>query len=300
MRAKAELVPSRFWVSSDFEICVHEFHYVTRGFDALPHTHAEYNITFCLEQKLEYVIEERVEQLGPGDVLIINPGDVHFGRYGEASHHARGVTLHISERALRNVLTQMRIIGEDDARRFSFYGKAHSPGVARMADELVQELDRRQRGWEILVHSLIPQMLVGLFRDALTPSLVPAAREIPRQLPSWQMVQALEYMNSRGKSDFSLAELCVQIGSSPSRFIRLFTNSANASPHTFYNHLLIAKAQNLLLTEQCSIKELAYHLGFQNDGHFCTLFRQVAGTTPKVFRTLEAAQSSPPPVIPES
>src|SRR5581483_8002234 len=154
--------------------------------------------------------------------------------------------------------------------------------------DLVKELSERQRGWEILVPSLIPQMLVGLFRDALAPSLTPPDRQIPRQLPSWQMVQALEYMNSRGKSDFSLAELCVQIGSSPSRFIRLFTNSANISPHTFYNQLLIAKAQDLLRTEQCSVKEVAYRLGFQNDGHFCTLFRQVSGTTPKGFRTLAA------------
>lgn len=294
MKIRREQVPSRFWLSSDLELCVHEFEYLTTGFDALPHTHAEYNITFCLDQNLEYDIEGSLERLGPGEVIAINPGQVHFGRYGNGQEAARGVTLHVSERAIRTLLAQMRVLRENDDCVISFSGKARSPEAARLVQEMIRELERREQGYEILVRSLIPQVLVHLFRDALTPTLGVATREVPRQLPSWQMVQALEYMNSRGKSEFSLAELCSRIGSSPSRFIRLFTTSANASPHTFYNLLVISKAQEMLRTEQYSIKEVAYQLGFQNDGHFCTVFRQLCGITPKAFRMLDAPRNGAP------
>lgn len=291
MKSRREQVPSRFWLSSDLEICVHEFEYLTTGFDALPHTHAEFNITFCLDQNLEYDIEGKLERLGPGEVIAINPGQLHFGRYGNGSVAARGVTLHISERAIRSLLAQMHMVRENDECLISFSGKAHSPMAVHLVREMIQELEKREQGYEILVRSLIPQVLVHLFRDALTPTLSVVRRDVPRQLPSWQMVQALEYMNSRGKSEFSLAELCSRIGSSPSRFIRLFTTSANASPHTFYNLLVISKAQELLRTETYSIKEVAYQLGFQNDAHFCTVFRQLCGVTPKAFRMLEPPQN---------
>jgi hypothetical protein len=199
MKARREQVPRRFWLWSDLEVCVHEFEYVTTGFDVLPHTHAEYNITFCLDQNLESNIEGKLERLGPGELIAINPGQVHFGRYGNGSAAARGVTLHICERVIRGLLGQMRVPRENEDAVISFSGKAHSPKAVRLVQEMIRELESRGQGYEILVRSLIPQVPVHIFRDALTPTLSVMGREVARQLPSWQMVQALEYMNSRGK-----------------------------------------------------------------------------------------------------
>jgi transcriptional regulator GlxA family with amidase domain len=99
------------------------------------------------------------------------------------------------------------------------------------------------------------------------------------------MVRALEYMNARGKSRFSLAELCSDLGTSTSRFIQLFKNSVGSvSPHLYYNRLIVEKAQKLLASSDMAIKEIAYELGFQNESHFCKVFRSCAGTTPGSYR----------------
>src|SRR6202041_1967412 len=125
-------------------------------------------------------------------------------------------------------------------------------------------------GYEIVVDSIVLQILVHLFRSLLRPSFDRNTMEPVRQLPSWQMVRTLEYMNARGKSKFSVAELCAQIGTSTSRFIQLFKNSVSSmSPHVYYNRLIVDKAQKILSASDVSIKEIAYDLGFQNESHFC-------------------------------
>jgi len=97
----------------------------------------------------------------------------------------------------------------------------------------------------------------------------------------------MEYMNGHGKGAFRLSELCMDVGVSPSRFIPLFKNSAGISPHSYYNSLLVYKARRLLQVERCSTKEAAYALGFKSVSHFCALFHQLTGVTPKADFPLE-------------
>ena len=279
-----ELVP-RFWFSPQSEVCLHRFRYRSGEMDSLPHTHDEYNIVFCLKPGLEYAVRGRREILAPGDVLVINPGELHHGRYGTAELDARGLTIHIPVRALKAVLSKMRFPGDLDHNRVLFVDKVSDPSLVPLVEELIREIDHRQSGYQMIVDSIILQILVHLFRNLLRPSLKPAIVAEPRQLPSWQMVQALEYMNARGKSKFSLAELCTDLGTSTSRFIQLFKNSAGSvSPHVYYNRLIVEKAQKMLVSSDVAIKEIAYVLGFQNESHFCKVFRTCSGTTPGSYR----------------
>jgi AraC-like DNA-binding protein len=276
---------SRFWFSQESHLCLHPFRYRSGDMDSLPHTHDEYNIVFCLTPGLSYSLRGRRESLAPGDVLVINPGEPHHGHYGSEGIDARGLTLHIPVRVLKEILAKMRFPGDLGRNRVLFLDKMEDRSLMPLVEELVREIDQRQSGYEMVVDSIVLQILVHLFRSLLRPSFQPATTEPPRQLPSWQMVRTLEYMNARGKSKFSLAELCAEIGTSTSRFIHLFKNSVSSmSPHVYYNRLIVDKAQRLLATGDFSIKEIAYELGFQNDSHFCKVFRAFAGITPGIFR----------------
>jgi AraC-like DNA-binding protein len=272
------------------EMCLHPFQYHRGEMHCLPHTHDEYNIVFGLEQGLECSLRGRVETLAPGDVLVINPGEVHHGRYGGREAHSRGLTIHIPESVLKKVLRKMRFPGDLDRSRVLFLDKVNDPTLPPLLQELMHEIDQRQSGYEMIVDSIMLQILIHLFRHMLTPSLEKAVLVLPRQLPSWQMIRALEYMNSRGESKFSLAELCAQIGTSTSRFMQLFRNSVGSvSPHVYYHRLIVEKAQRLLVASDLSVsdlsvKEIAYELGFQNESHFCRVFRSCTGTTPGTFR----------------
>jgi AraC-like DNA-binding protein len=278
-------IGTRFWFSREAEICLHPFRYLSGDMDSLPHTHDEYNVVFCLTPGLSYSLRGRLETLARGDVLVINPGEAHRGHYGHGGFQARGLTLHIPVRALKEILTKMRFPGDLERNRVLFLDKLGDASLVPLVEELMREIEQQQSGYEMVVDSIVLQILVHLFRSLLRPSFEPNTMEPARQLPSWQMVRTLEYMNARGKSKFSLAELCAGIGTSTSRFIQLFKNSASSmSPHAYYNRLIVDKAQKLLVASDLSIKEIAYELGFQNESHFCKVFRTCCGITAGHFR----------------
>jgi AraC-like DNA-binding protein len=278
-------IGTRFWFAHEAKICLHPFRYRSGDMDSLPHTHDEYNIVFCLTPGLSYSLRGRVETLTPGDVLVINPGEAHHGYYGSPGVEARGLTLHIPVPTLKEILAQMRFPGDLDRHRVLFIDRMGDDSIVPLVEGLLHEIDQRQSGYEIVVDSIVLQILVHLFRGVLRPSFERDTSEPVRQLPSWQMVRTLEYMNARGKSKFSVAELCAEIGTSASRFIQLFKNSVSSmSPHVYYNRLIVDKAQKILAASDLSIKEVAFDLGFQNESHFCKVFRTCAGITPGNFR----------------
>jgi AraC-like DNA-binding protein len=282
---QAVQIGTRFWFSRDSEICLHPFRYRPGDMDSLPHTHDEYNIILSLSGGASYSLRGQVETLTSADVLVINPGEVHSGNYGTQGENARGLTLHIPARTLKEILAKMRFPGDLDRNQILFLHRMNDPLLLTLAEELMYEIDDRQRGYGMVVDSIVLHILVHLFRKLLPPSFERDAVQPLRQLPSWQMVRTLEYMNAHGKSKFSIAELCAQIGTSTSRFIQLFKNSVSSmSPHVYYNHLIVDKAQKLLRTSDCSIKEISYDLGFQNESHFGKVFRACAGVTPGSFR----------------
>jgi transcriptional regulator GlxA family with amidase domain len=86
------------------------------------------------------------------------------------------------------------------------------------------------------------------------------------------------------KDKFRLQHLCQHLGSSEERLNRLFLASTRQTPASFYNRMLLERAQQLLRKPECSIKEIGFDLGFKTCSHFIAAFRREFATTPQEFR----------------
>jgi AraC-like DNA-binding protein len=281
---------SDLWISADQEVGLHSYTYAASEFQCPPHTHSEYIFNFCLDGRMEVVVRGCSYLLDSGDLLVINPGDLHSPTLGDAAVVSRGFGLAVTPKVLRNILGQMNVASRYLEGEVFFPDKMHDPNSLRLVRQLVTELERREDGYQIVLASLVPQIMVYLLRNALRPAIRPLSSS-RRQLPCWQMARVFEYMNSHGKSAFNERELCTQIGCSPSRFIPLFQNSVRTSPLRCHDQILVQKGKNLLLAGACSIKEIAYELGFLNESHFCRTFRIVTGMTANTFRLLPSCTS---------
>lgn len=79
-----------------------------------------------------------------------------------------------------------------------------------------------------------------------------------------------------------LAELCHLSGD---HFIRLFRKEMGCTPVRYINRKKIEKAQLMLLTENASVKDIAYRLSFDNISYFNRLFKHITGYTPTEYAT---------------
>jgi len=273
---------SRVWLTPDLTLGFHHFDYSQTQYDGLAHTHAEYCIVICLSGSMEVLRERRRDVLHAGEILIVNPGEVHRCRFGVDVPHASGFTLIVRPGVLRPLLEAMSMPYCAFPRASRFIGQFRNAEVLELVTKLIREYREQQRGYATMAETLVRQILVHVLRSWPTEAVLPMDGQLTPQLPWLHMHRATEYMNSHGKGAFRLTDLCSQVGLSPSRFIPLFKNSSGVSPHNYYNALLILKARRLIHLEGSTTKEVAYALGFKNVSHFCTLFHQLAGSTPSM------------------
>jgi AraC family transcriptional regulator len=70
---------------------------------------------------------------------------------------------------------------------------------------------------------------------------------------------------------------------SPHYFSRLFKRSTGFAPHQYLIKCRIERAKQLLLKGKLTIAEVAYSVGFANQGHLNYHFKRLVGITPKTM-----------------
>jgi transcriptional regulator GlxA family with amidase domain len=78
--------------------------------------------------------------------------------------------------------------------------------------------------------------------------------------------------------------LAAVAGLSMHHFAREFKQSAGVTPHHYLIQKRIERAQQILAQTDLSLAEIAYTVGFSNQGHLARHFRALLGTTPREFR----------------
>lgn len=79
----------------------------------------------------------------------------------------------------------------------------------------------------------------------------------------------------------SLAEItCL----SKDHFIRLFKKEVDTTPLQYINQKKIEKAQLILITDDMSVKNIAYLLSYEDHAYFNRLFKKLTGVTPQQYR----------------
>lgn len=138
------------------------------------------------------------------------------------------------------------------------------------------------------------EALGGVLAVELARYLQRAVSPAPVQgsgLAGWQLRRITDYVQSfvdPAPTVGRLAELC-EI--SPRHFRRAFKQSTGQTVSAFLDDARMLKAQNLLVETGLSLKEIAYRLGYSSPSSFSVAFSRAQGTTPKQFRTDNAASS---------
>lgn len=113
-------------------------------------------------------------------------------------------------------------------------------------------------------------------------SLVHARRSIQLNYP--KITAAKEYIDNNPGMWFTLEDLANYTGLSRTFFCRIFKDIVGSTPVDYINTQKINAAKRLLIETNCSIKEVAYELGFENDTYFYSMFKGKTGLTPLDYR----------------
>ena len=113
----------------------------------------------------------------------------------------------------------------------------------------------------------------------------PPSRDLPRgNLAPWQTRRAKEFLSANLYADISLASVATECNLSVSHFAHAFRRTFGRSPHRWLMERRIDAVQNLLLTSQLTLAEVASKCGFADQPALNRCFKRVLGESPGKWR----------------
>src|ERR1700733_7021996 len=97
--------------------------------------------------------------------------------------------------------------------------------------------------------------------------------------------RVVEFMHANMDKQIGLKDLADCAGLSLSHFSFQFRVSTNQSPHQYMLRLRIERSKELLADSHLSVLDVGLEVGFRNQQHFATVFRNSVGVPPSVYRT---------------
>jgi len=97
--------------------------------------------------------------------------------------------------------------------------------------------------------------------------------------------RVVEFMHANMDKQIDLKDLADCAGLSLSHFSFQFRASTNKSPHQYMLRLRIERSKELLKDFRLSVLDVGLEVGFRNQQHFATVFRNSVGVPPSAYRT---------------
>ena len=97
--------------------------------------------------------------------------------------------------------------------------------------------------------------------------------------------RVIDFMHANMDKQIGLKDLADCAGLSLSHFSFRFRASTNQSPHQYMLRLRIERSKELLTDSRLSVLDVGLEVGFRDQQHFATVFRNSVGVPPSVYRT---------------
>jgi len=106
------------------------------------------------------------------------------------------------------------------------------------------------------------------------------------QHPDELIAQIQFWMTHNLSSLLSLSDVAQQFGISQRSLTRRFKAATNSSATQYWQRLRIEAVKELLASSNLTIQEIAFEVGYQDQGHVTRLFRRALGISPKEYRVM--------------
>ncbi|MFD0868575.1 helix-turn-helix domain-containing protein [Paenibacillus residui] len=248
------------------------------------HYHREAEFLLILQGEMEVGVPEEKWTIGSGDVLLIGSSQPHWTRpLGKplkyivfqldlASHFDQSVVVH-----LKYFQEQIRPLSA-----LNYIFKENPEAKKKVAEAILgiyEEIGGQAKGYEIAISMLVKQIILVLVRSDRSDRL-----QYDRGEQLQMLAPVLLYIDKNLKEKVTVAEASRRMNLSYHHFLRTFKRAIGMSFTEYVNFKRIRKAEQLLLTEDLTVEQIANEVGIPNRAHFHELFKRQHGCSPAQFK----------------
>jgi AraC family transcriptional regulator len=156
---------------------------------------------------------------------------------------------------------------------------ALNAAIVRLLDEAGSALDRDSH----LARSFILRAS-ALLRAERDEAPTPHSEVLRGGLAPWQAQRVIKHIDAAVGTKIRITDLAAITRLSASYFARAFKRSFGESPYCYILRRRLERAQEIMLTTDESLSQIALACGFSDQAHMTKLFRQIIGRSPGAWR----------------
>jgi AraC family transcriptional regulator len=154
------------------------------------------------------------------------------------------------------------------------------PGSVSLARRVVAEIRTGEPGWRLVVQGLLLELLGQIVRVS--------AESHTRAVPQW-LRKVKERLDSDLTTRVAVTELARSASVHPVHLARRFRSSYGCSIGEYARRRQLLAAEELLVSSQLDLRELALRCGYADQSHFSKAFRRNVGVPPGRYRRAHRA-----------
>lgn len=245
-----------------------------------PHYHPYYELYYLISGRCRIFVNHTIHYLSSGDMMILPPYRLHKTIY-DAGQVSERFTVNFIPEYIRYFSTECSPEG------FSAVFTRTKLSLPPENQEYVKELFSRMLKETVVsdcysgirIKSLLFSLLafLGRCRDLEQPAQMLEKGDAIIQ-------EAARYIHTHHREALTLNEVAKTVHMSPAGFSRKFHETSGLGFKEYLTHIRLEDAQELLLTTNLSITEIALTCGFSNGNYFGDVFKRIKGMSPREYR----------------
>ena len=159
------------------------------------------------------------------------------------------------------------------------------PASVSVARRVVAEIRSGEPGWRLVVQGLLMELLGQIVRLR--------TGAVTRTIPPW-LRGVKDRLDSDCAARVSIAELASMASVHPVYLARRFRDSYGCSIGEYFRRRQLQAAEELLVSSQLDLREVALRCGFADQSHFSKAFRRSLGVSPGRYRRYSTMSTAGP------
>ena len=276
-------------INIDKIVTIHYFEF-DKDFVSDYESHNFYELVYPLKNNIICNLDNKDVILHEGEMIIYRPNVIHSIR-ADKKTNPNVFIISFSTKSSSIKIFENRIIKLDkkqeryiyniiEESKITFNIPVSSPYTTKMEFN-----DNKPVGGLQLIKNMLEIMLINAMRIEANKIDSDVIFLINNNYKNDLSGRIIEYLNNHIYETVHIKDLENEFHYNKSYLFNVFKKQTGHTISSYFNHLKIEKAKQLLNSSKLSIKDVSIKLSFDTPSYFCKVFKNIVGITPFKYKT---------------